>query len=196
MVTRGSSGRESKRRSSWAEQLRSALSALELLAGPPVGTNTGLANLLKRLGLAVARLEHLSEEEFLEELNAMAVRPRQPKYRSEDTPKGLRDLSLDEVERRLLDSSTSKADLIALIRDRFEGATGTLARLSKAAITERLQTLIMNERGHEAISRVASRDSAPTRGEELAHNAPPIPHDQDSGLEHRRRAPYKEHSRE
>jgi hypothetical protein len=149
-----------KRAASWAGELGSALTALELLVAPPVGGNVRLRRILQRLRSVVDRLDHLSEDEFIEALEMLEEgSPRRD--RSERRRVDLRQLTLGEAEARLRDPATSKEELIALVRERFGGATGTLVRLTKGAVAERLETLIMNERGHETISRLASGESAP-----------------------------------
>lgn len=149
----------SKRRSHWTRELSAALGGLELLTSPPVGRSSRLGRLLRHIRLAVERMDHRSEKDFLKALDELAHGTPAPQDSSKEELRGLGELSLEQVVEWASDASKTKADLLALIRERFGASTGSLARLPKSAIVEQLNTLIMNERGHASISRVASQDS-------------------------------------
>ncbi len=65
------------------------------------------------------------------------------------------ELALEDVERMLRDDTYSKTQLLRLVRVRFGGATGSLAKLRRAHLIEHIETLIRNERFH--IARRASK---------------------------------------
>ena len=92
--------------------------------------------------------------------------PRATGESDESTPKEPRqlfaDFSLDQVERFIADEAVTKAELLALASERFGAPAGTLVRVNRAVLVERIQALVMNERSHESLARLASRDpSAP-----------------------------------
>ena len=63
-------------------------------------------------------------------------------------------LTAEEVEQRIADAGTTKAELELIAAYRFGMPSGSLQRLSRAALSEKLKTSIRNERGHQSIRRL------------------------------------------
>lgn len=153
--------------------LRVILSSSERAIGPPLGNNEHLARTLRRLHALLGRLTWMSDAEFIEAIETLAnghERPRKEHKIAED-PAPLRDRSLDEIERMIADPKITKQRLLAIVRERFGGSTGTLARLNHDALLERVAALAMNERSHETVARLASGDA--NRHSSGTTNAPP-----------------------
>lgn len=69
----------------------------------------------------------------------------------------LTDLSLEAALLLVSDPNSTKAKLQELAIRRFDVPKGQAMRYSRKALADRLETLIMNERTHEIIARLASR---------------------------------------
>jgi hypothetical protein len=153
---------------SWSAQLSSILAVAEILVGPPLGSNIRFAKFLRRLTPLIEDLPDLTEREFLDAIRRLSLRQSRDRTHSQETDEELRGLSLDEVERRLFDPSTTKQELLNLARARFDSSTGTLIRLSKDALAQRIEALLMNERTHQTLARAASgeRGGGPSESQE------------------------------
>jgi len=147
--------RVSNPRENWSEELAAALSALESLVGPPVGSNSRLKRNLARLRTAIQQMGRQDERAFFVRLESLSVAHSERPSSRIPAFEQLRHVSLEEVEERLRDPAVSKGELLAIVRGRFQSSTGSLSRLSKRQIVERIETLVMNERGHGSISRLA-----------------------------------------
>lgn len=151
---------EASRKSvAWSQRLVTALRAIETIAGPAAGDNHDLKRVAARLRDVIERLGPLSEDRFFTELGAIGQRTSTT-GRERARSLAYSDASLDEVEKSLSDETTSKETLLKILQERFGASRGTLARLSKPRLAERLAELVMNERGHQTISRVASGSEA------------------------------------
>jgi hypothetical protein len=141
--------------------LRVILSSVERTIGPPLGKNEHLVGMLRQLSALLGRLTRMSDAEFIEAIETLAdgkERPRKAKQVEAD-PRPLRDLPLDEIERIISDPKTKKQRLLDIVRERFGGSTGTLAKLKHDVLVERVAALAMNERSHETVARLASGDT-------------------------------------
>jgi hypothetical protein len=140
--------------------LRVILSSVERTIGPPLGKNEHLVGMLRQLSALLGKLARMSDADFLSAIEVLSngkERPRSAKEAEAGPP--LRDLSLDEIERILSDPKTKKQRLLAIVRERFGGSTGTLAKLKHDALVERVAALAMNERSHETVARLASGET-------------------------------------
>lgn len=163
---------QSQPRAELVPALRVILSSSERAIGPPLGNNERLASTLRRLHALLGRLTWMSDADFIEAIEALAKgqeRPHKQRKVAEDSgPLG--DLPLDEIERMITDPKTTKRRLLAIVRERFGGSTGTLAKLKHDALLERVAALAMNERSHETVARLASGDA--NRHSSRTTNAP------------------------
>lgn len=160
-------------RFNWAEQLSAVLNSIAKFLVAPISLNNRLAQFLRRIAPLVERLNHLSEDDFCKSLEAMAVsHPQSSDFEGEGADEDFSNFSLDEVERWITKPTITKQQLLGLVRRRFEGSTGTLSKLSKQMILERVEALVMNERSHQTLARLASSDAGPPRIEHI-HSAPP-----------------------
>jgi hypothetical protein len=151
--------RPSSHKASWSEELATAFSALESLLGPPLGSNSRLRRNLARLRAVIQKCGVEDERAFFKHLESVPIEHSgRPNSRRVDVEE-LGRLSLEQVEDRLRDPSVSKDELLAIVRGRFQGSTGSISRLAKQQIVERIETLVMNERGHGSISRLAQGHS-------------------------------------
>jgi len=143
-------------------QFVTVLHKLEGLYAPPLAGDPALVAFIRRLrnsldggrvspDAVIAALESVPRATG-EADDAPPKEPRQP----------FGDFSLDQVERFVADDTVTKAELLALASERFGAPAGTLVRVNRAVLVERIQALVMNERSHESLARLASRDpSAP-----------------------------------
>jgi hypothetical protein len=141
--------------------LRVIISSAERTIGHPLGKNEHLAGTLRRLHALFGKLTRMSDAEFIEALETLAngqERPPRTNHVEADLPP-LRDLSLGEIERMISDPKITKQRLLAIVRERFGGSTGTLAKLKHEALVERVAALAMNERSHETVARLASGEA-------------------------------------
>lgn len=70
----------------------------------------------------------------------------------------VRNLTLSEVEARIGDVAAPKSDLEVVAAFRFGIPIGSLSRMSRASLVEKIRTLIQNERGHESIRRLLKEE--------------------------------------
>ena len=139
--------------------LRVIISAAERTIGPPLGKNKQLVGTLQQFHALLGKLTRMSDSEFIEAIETLAngrERPHRANEVEADT-RPLQDLSLGEIEHMISDPKTTKQRLLAIVRERFGGSTGTLTKLKHATLVERVAALAMNERGHETVARLASR---------------------------------------
>lgn len=151
---------ESLNPSALVRAVRVAVAGVARMVAPPFGENAKLAAALRRVDAALSKLSGLSEEEFitgLEHLANLDSTSRTPE-RPRNARGSLRGMNLDAVERIVNDSSTTKNALLAVARERFDAPTGALMKMNRAAVAERLSALVMNERGHATVARLASAE--------------------------------------
>ena len=142
--------------------LRVIVSSAERTIGPPLGKNQHLAGTLRQFHALLGKLTRISDAEFIAAIETLAngqELPNMPNQVEADL-KPLRDLSLDDVERMISDPKITKQRLLSIVRERFGGSTGTLAKLKHESLVERVAALAMNERSHETVARLASRDAS------------------------------------
>ena len=141
--------------------LRVILSSVERTIGHPLGKNEQLAATLRRLDSLLGKLPRMTDSAFIDVIEALANEKRPPHAakRGETDVQPLRDLSLDEVERLISDPAVTKQRLLAIVRERFGGSIGALSKLRHEALIARVAALAMNERSHETVARLASRDA-------------------------------------
>jgi hypothetical protein len=161
MVKKKGSNTRHSRRQRWNFQLATTLSAAERLVGPPLGSNHEFSYFLHRTALLLEKLGHVTEDQFFDWLEDLASNSPKLEGFSKEVPADIEKLSLEDVERRLNDSSLTKDQLLELVRYRFRGPIGTLTRLPRQALIERITTLVMNERGHHTVARLAANDESP-----------------------------------
>lgn len=141
--------------------LRVILSSAERTIGHPFGKNEQLAASLRRLHALLGKLPQMTDSAFIEAIEAIAnEKPRRDTAkRGNGESRPLRDLSLDEIERLISDPEITKQRLLAIVRERFGGATGSLSKMRHEALLETVAAMAMNERSHQTIARLASRDA-------------------------------------
>lgn len=138
--------------------LRVIISSAERTIGPPLGRNKHLAGTLRQFHALLGKLTRISDAEFIEAIETLAS-GQEPPYSANPVEVdlgALHGLSLDEVERMISDPKITKQRLLAIVRERFGGSTGTLAKLRHETLVERVAALAMNERSHETVARLAS----------------------------------------
>lgn len=148
--------------------------ATRLLAMSAVD-NHRVTQSLRRLDVALGKLQHIQDDDFIHALEKLATEGPQgrPSSRARVNPRELRDMPLNRVEELVSDPTTTKQDLLAIAKERFGASTGTLVKLARPALTDRLQAFVMNERGHTTVARLAAGEprlpSQPPEGGELKH---------------------------
>jgi hypothetical protein len=148
------------RRQTWNFQLAATLSAAERLIGPPLGSNYEFSHFLRHTVFLLEKLGHVTEDQFFERLEQLASNSSKQEGCTKEVPVDIEKLSLEEVEQRLNDTSLTKDQLLDLVRYRFRGPIGTLTKLPRQALIERITTLVMNERGHQTVARLAAKDES------------------------------------
>lgn len=153
------SEKQSAKGSNWAEQLCALLTAGESLAASPIlGPNPRFAKFLKHIIPLIERLGNLNEDEFYEALKLISAKQISSPTRISEEDDNFQSLSLGEVEQFISDPTVTKQQLLTLVKIRFRASTGTLSRLSRSALIERIETFIMNEQGHVTLARLASEE--------------------------------------
>jgi hypothetical protein len=153
------------------QALRIVVSSAVRTIGPPLGLNEHLAGTLRRFHALLGKLARKSDREFIEALETLANGQERPHTADpvKLDPKPLCDLSLGEIECMISDPKITKQRLLAIVRERFGGFTGTLGKLNHDALLERVAALAMNERSHETVARLASGSASQHSSE--ANNA-------------------------
>lgn len=147
--------------------LRAILTSVErTIAHPLLGNNEPLAATLRQLHTLLGKLPRMTDAAFMEAIATLASdKPRRGAAKgNEEGERHLCDLSLDEIERALADPDIAKQQLLAIAKERFGASTGSLSKLNREFLREKVAAFVMNERGHQAIARMASRDPNPRPG--------------------------------
>ncbi len=136
-------------------ELCDLLAKVEPLVGGPLGRNEELAAFVNEIRRALGRMRHLSSQELLTLLGQTTARAHKP---VQEDPSKYAHTSLDGVDALLEDARTTRSELLAIASSKFGATIGTLKRLGRDALVERLRGMVRNERSHDAIERLASSE--------------------------------------
>lgn len=129
--------------------------ALERLVA--LGGDEELRRFLQHFAEALRNAE-VDPKELLLALRRIPREHRRQAFPPAPSPVRYEQLSLDDVERLVRDPASTKPQLLELTKRRFGTSVGTLRRLTREALADRILAMVRNERSHEAIERLASAD--------------------------------------
>lgn len=143
------------------DELCNVLKQVEALVRTAAPDNRELGELVAGVRRVIADSSATSPDEVLMHLRSVFTGGEVKRL-----PKDERDFtkaSLAEVQGILLMPEATKTTLLRVAETRFGAPRGVLSRLNRADLISRLQSLIDDERSHDAIARLASS----TKGEKL-----------------------------
>lgn len=131
------------------------LAMMGRIAAPPLGSNPELANFLRDLAGVLRSNPALSTASLLARLgNDVSSRAKRDESLSQSID--ARRWTLDDVTRLFDRPGVTRAEVIDVIHSRFGMPLGSLSKLSRRALFDRLSTLVEEESTHESLARLAT----------------------------------------